>query len=193
MSDLAQVARNHGFRFWGKYSFRKLPYEIKAFDIFKSTKSKRVKSLLEKKEVEKGIRFQIFDFHDFKDFGTKKTTIVYLSSDKFDFPEFIIRPKDMVEKVGGIFLRQAIFEHRPDVTDVYTVKSWDIDHIEYLMNDSVLDIMMEEKRMIIEGRFNHLIFYKKNKMIEANKIMDFFEQCVQISKLMLEDNANDYV
>lgn len=193
ISDLGQVARNHGYRFWGKYSYRKLPYEIKSFEIFQSKKDKRVKSLLEKYNPDTCVKSQVFDFHDFKEFGTKKTTIVYLHSEDYEFPEFIIRPKDVMEKVGGLFLRQDIFQHRPEVTDIYTVKSWDMDHTEYLLNDSVLDILMEEKKLVIEGRFNHLIFYQKNKLVNPTELIAFHEQCVQISKLMLEDNANDYV
>ena len=193
VSDLAQLSRKQGFRFWKNYSFRRLPYEIKSFGLFKGKNQKRLRSLLEKVDTEKGIKYQIFDFHNYKDYGTKKTTAIYISSETFDFPEFEVRPKDISEKLTGLFLRQDIFNHFPKFTDAYTVKSLELDHMEYLMSNEVLEILLKEEKMIMEGKHNHLILHKKNDLLEPNELIPFFEKCKRITELMLEDNSNDFV
>lgn len=193
-SDLQQIADKHGFRYKKKFQNDRLDIEIKAFELFKGKKRKRLRNYLSKKDEVIDGQISLFDFNRDSDVGKKITTCVLIQSAYLNLPKFIVRPKKTTEKLGELFFnkRDGLYAY-PYFNRMYALHSIDIEAMQHLFTHQMVDRMVHATNLWLEGNENYLLLYEKNKLKSPQKLIPFYELGRELVDIMLYDNSDDFV
>lgn len=193
-ADLKQFADKHGFRFKKKYHNERLDIEIKAFDLFKGKKRKRVRNFLTRPDERIDGRISMFDFNKDTDFGKKVTTCVLIRSSYLRLPKFIIRPKKTTEKLTELFVHRDVgLSGYPFFNRTYAIQTADVAPLEAFFTQKLVDLMVKTPHLWLEGNLDYLLLYDKNKPKSPDELLTFYDLGREIVDLMLYDNSDDFV
>lgn len=193
-SDLQQVAEKQGFRYKKKFQNDRLDIEIKAFDLFKGKKRKRLKNYLSKKDDTINGQISLFDFNKDSDVGKKITTCVLIQSAYLNLPKFIVRPKKTTEKLSEFFLSKEVgLVGFPFFNRKYAIRCLDLEAIQHLFTQQLVNLMVNDKNLWLEGNEDYLLLYEKNKLKSPETLIPFYDFGREMVDIMLYDNSDDFV
>lgn len=160
------------------------------FKLFDRGKSKRIRNVLYQEHPMLEFRLHIFDYHFRMGSGNTqhdyKQTVFFLRSKKLGLPQFWMKPEQFFHKVGE-FLRLTSdidFEEHPDFSKQYRLKSTDEDYLRATMDDDILHFFTINKSWCLEGVNYYLVFYKNDKLISPDEIVDFYQKGLHLAKLL---------
>jgi hypothetical protein len=168
---------------------RLLPF-LEDFKLFRRGRRKKIRNLMSYRHPMLEFQAHIFDYR-FK-IGAGNTTryyhqtVFFIRSKKLGLPAFFLRPESLFHKFGEFLqLRKDIdFEAFPDFSKQYELNGNDEDYIRATMNDQVLHFFTVNKNWTLEGVNYYLIFYKKNRIIPASKIKDFYQKGLHLANIL---------
>jgi len=194
LSDLMQFAEKNDFGFKKRIPFSNLDYELKAFELFKGKGRKKVRNILKRKSKTLQARIHLFDFKFQNDFRTTKTSCLLIESDLFQLPQFMIRPKKTTEKITGLFsAKDIITDQYPSFARAFTLVGVEKEQILYLITQKLVDVLMVEQHLTLEGHKKYLLLYEKNKLKETEDILPFYDLGLDLTHILLFDKSNEFV
>ena len=111
-----------------------------------------------------------------------------------DLPAFRVRPKNVLNKLGELFLQtDNMFDDYPEFLEKYKVTGNNTSDIKYAIKPEVIDFLNHKLNWCMEGNGPYLIIYQKNKRQRINNLMHFYKQGAQVCRWMLFSDKNDYV
>lgn len=193
VQNLAQLAREHQFRFTNRVEFGRQPTLLKEFDAFRKKGTKRFIGVMEQAmEGAKGtLRF--YDFLNTKDLETKTQSIVEIHCEDIFVDHFKIEPKSNFAKMKGFFISDNL--DFPDLTTFnsqFQISSSNEDGTTPLTRKA-LQLMEEFPGIRLEAEGHYFLFYYSKKEMSLSEIIptvDFGEEFV---KLLSFDREDDYV
>lgn len=166
-----------------------LPF-LEDFRLFRRGRRKKIDNLLTYQHPMLDFQAHIFDYR-FKTGGGNSTrhhlqTVFFIRSKKLGLPAFFLRPESIFHKFGEFLkLRKDIdFEAFPEFSKQYELQGADEDYIRAMMSDQVFHFFTINKNWSLEGVNYYLIFYKKNRIIPASKIKDFYEKGLHLAHIL---------
>ena len=194
--QLKKVAEEMGVPLRKKIRFSDLPIGLDRFTIFQKKTFKRIKNIFKLQDPQVPGNLLLFDFtYTHKDdLEFKRTTILILNSVELDLPYFHLKPKNMMRKLGGLFVAETDdFERFPRFSKDYHVVGKDREAILYAIKPEVLEFLSEEKGWTIEGGGRFLLCYKKHKTQKPGQMIAFAEASLDLCNWMMNSQTNDFV
>lgn len=173
-----------------------LPF-LEDFRLFRRGRRKRIQNLLTYQHPMLDYQAHIFDYR-FKTGAGNSTrhhlqTVFFIRSKKLGLPAFLLRPESIFHKFGEFLkLRKDIdFEAFPEFSKQYELRGEDEDYIRASMNKQALHFFTINKNWTLEGVNYYLIFYKKNRIIPASKIKDFYQKGLHLAQILEAEDLSE--
>jgi hypothetical protein len=116
-----------------------------------------------------------------KNSSTHKQTFFIIQSPKIKLPVFKLQPENVLHKIGNLFGQHDIdFENYPQFSKQYHLKGQDETVIRALFSDSLINYFEGHPGLTVEANDSNFLFYRGSKLIQPEKLQDFFHQGCEI-------------
>ncbi len=195
VAELGQVARENNFKFKKREQFSEQKYRLKAFQLFKGKKAKRIKGILYDEKQSFPLRARMYDYIYYSDSKKKKTTVIEIISSKLDLSRFEIRPKGALKRMTEMFVAgEKIFADSIAFHAEYELLSLQNDDLRFELNEQALDLIASKKGIRIEGEGEYLLMYHKNKQIPAIELMHEYDFMLELMDCLISGySGEEYV
>jgi len=194
VEEMRQIARANKFRFKNREKFAQQDYLLKSFSLFKGKKDKRLKGILMKEELAFNADIRVYDYWYFGDFKKRKTTVFEVKCAEFDFPNFEIRTKGILNKMSELVLtKDKVFPNATDFHNAYEIVTDDSEGLEAELNLQSLDFILDKKDMQVEGDGDYLLVYFLYKQIPAREIMEEYEDVLDFIDVIFKRDEGEFV
>lgn len=159
------------------------------FKLFQIGMKKEVRNYLHKKEEAEKLEISIFDYHYVVSTGNSTVpfsqTVFFIQSKTLGLPQFLLKPEHFFHKIGTYLGMQDIdFESHPEFSDQYLLKGEDEELIREKIDENFRSFFTIEKNWTLEGVGYFMIFYKKNKILPAEQISEFYTKGRKVYDLL---------
>lgn len=193
-ADFSQFAKRYGLAYQKKRPIKEIDYDLRDTNIFKGKKRKTIRNFCSQNIPSIGGKLQLFDYTHFPDSGKKQTTVVLFETAEFNFPAFLLRPKRTIEKLGSLFKRSKVeFHENPLFNEAYIFSSAAKDRVKPLIQKAILDLLISENHLSVEGKGPYLMIYEKNKLQPMEKLLTFYEDAIEIADLFHREPPGEFV
>lgn len=183
--SLARFASENEFLFSKREPFGEQMTVLRNFEIFKGKGVKRFIGIVKipsREGIEAEIRF--YDSLKTKDLETKSTSILELSVPNFIGESFRIKPKNAAAKIFSPSISKspsARFKKRFKVEGNVEISS------------TIKILMLENPQLTVEGFRDTFLFYRRNKTIELNQILQFTDLAEEFVSHLESSYEDDFV
>lgn len=113
-----------------------------------------------------------------------RQTVILFESDQLQLPRFIIRPENLLDKIGSVLGHKDInFEVYPNFSKRYLLRSDNEEAVRKIFTDPTIAYYEEHPGLSTEGDGNRLIFYCGSRVVSVDKIQSFIQQGYDIFNL----------
>jgi len=178
-------AMQMGFSFSDEV-IKKLPEHLAKFHLFSQGHRRRITNLMESQRQQSKI--SIFDYQYTTGGGrnshTWRQTVILFESDRLHLPMFSLRPEKLFHKIGKVFgYRDINFEHRPEFSNKFLLKSQDEEMIRKIFLDDILSFFENHPKLCAEGMEKRLICYYGSKRCKPEELTQFLDTGIQLLNL----------
>lgn len=166
-----------------------LPF-LEDFRLFRRGRRKRLLHLMEELHPMLDYKVHLFDYRFQVGRSNHRRvynqTVFFIRSKKLGLPAFHMRPESLFHNLGEwLRLRSDIdFSDFPAFSRQYELQGEDEDYIRSSMKEEVLRFFTQQKNWYLEGVNYYMILYKKNKLIPAQEIREFYKVGLYLSKIL---------
>lgn len=193
-ADFSQFAKRYNLTYQKKFPFKDFDFELRDTFLFTGKKRKVVRNFSNQALSTLPGSLQLFDYFYYPDSGKKSTTVALLESATFNFPSFLIRPKRTIEKLGSLFVKNKVeFKENPVFNQAYVFTSASKNTVKPLIRKELLDLLLTENHLWVEGKGPFLLVYEKNKLQPMDKLLSFYEDVLELAELINRDPPGDFV
>lgn len=109
---------------------------------------------------------------------THSQTVIFFQATDLSLPEFEVRPEHVFHKIGKVFGYKDInFDSHPQFSKQYLLRGPNEDAIRNYFDLDRLDFIETlGKRISLEARHDHMIFYRPGKRIKPDAIREFMAE-----------------
>lgn len=193
-ADFSQFAKRYRLTYQKKRPIKEIDYDLRDTNIFKGKKRKTIRNFCTQAVPNIAGKLQLFDYSHYPDSGKKQTTVVLFETGEFNFPAFLIRPKRTIEKLGGLFRKGKVeFNESPLFNQAYVFSSVAKDRVKPLIQKALLDLLITENDLTVEGKGPYLMVYEKNKLQPMERLLTFYEDAIEIADLLNREPPGEFV
>jgi hypothetical protein len=136
-----------------------------------------------------GVAGSLFDYTYVTGSGKTRSehhqTVVILSLPTLSLPAFVLKPENVLHKVGSAFGMQDIdFPQAPNFSKRFLLRGAQEHAVRAAFKPSVLSFFERHEGMSAEGRGNHLIYYRAGRAQQPIDIRGFMRQGCELAKLL---------
>ncbi len=194
LSEMMQFADKNGFEFKKRIPFAKMDYELKSFKFFKGKGNKKVRNVMQRDSKALKAEIFLFDYTFQNDYKKTSSTCIILESELFKLPKFRIQPKKKGSFFSRFFSRKTnLGLEYPEFDKSFLLTGLEDDYIPFFLTPQLVDLMLSEPTLTIEGHKKYLLIYEKNKVKAIEDLLPFYDLGLDMSHILLFDNSNDYV
>jgi len=136
-----------------------------------------------------GFPVSVFDYSYVVGYGrsqrTCAQTVAAFSKMGLQMPDFAMEPKGLMGKIGEVFTHKNInFEHCPEFSRNYQLRSSDQDRTRELFNPALLSFLESldrKKNWSLEGSADRLIIYHAGKKSKPQELLFFLEEATALA------------
>lgn len=119
-----------------------------------------------------------------KNSSTKTQTVLLFDSSKATFPDFELRPENLLDKIGSAFGSKDIdFESYPKFSKQYLLKGSDELSIRAAFTDSVIFFFEGNLGLCLASNHGQFLFYRAGKLVKPSDVSSFLQQGYDIYSL----------
>lgn len=119
--------------------------------------------------------------------GGAYQTAVYMRSNLFEFPKFLLKPEGMSHKIAALFGREDInFPGNPAFSDSYYLKGENESQIRALFNPAVLTFFEKHDGLTIETNENEIIIFKYRDLAKREQFTEYVDRAIGFIDLFTE-------
>ena len=178
---IKQLAATMGFDY-REHPQTYLPNTIWQFDLFNKGRNRRLKHLIQGTQEEAIVSVSDYQYTT----GTQKNrtthnqTVVFIESDRFNLPNFLLIPENIFHKVGNVFGYKDIdFDSHPEFSSQYLLKGTDEESIRSLFHDGILNIYQRHPGTSTEGLDTLLIYYRKGQRFKPDQWQNLLNEAIE--------------
>ena len=178
---IKQLAATMGFDY-REHPQTYLPDTIWQFDLFNKGRNRRLKHLIQGTQEEAIVSVSDYQYTT----GTQKNrtthnqTVVFIESDRFNLPNFLLIPENIFHKVGNVFGYKDIdFDSHPEFSSQYLLKGTDEESIRSLFHDGILNIYQRHPGTSTEGLDTLLIYYRKGQRFKPDQWQNLLNEAIE--------------
>lgn len=191
--DLEQLAMEYEFKFSKREPLGQQVSQIKGFELIKKKGTSRLLGIIEGDLIEGEGILRAYDFLRTQDLETMTTTVIEIYSESVRVDYFKISPKGFFSGAMKMFKRYPKpFPKEKAFHKQFIIQSKSR-HLETILTPELMDLMLDEPDLTMEGYGSYFIFYKKNKTLPVLEIMPnvaYAEECVG---LLARGESSGYV
>lgn len=136
-----------------------------------------------------GLQISIFGYQYTVGFGrnsrTYKQTVLSIECTSTVLPEFVLRPENLMHKIGQIFGYKDIdFESSYTFSDSYLLQGDNEDEIRKIFTNDVLSYFASNLGLSVESKNNLLLFYRDSKRCNPKEIERFCSEGRELHKVI---------
>jgi hypothetical protein len=182
---LKQMAQSMDFTFLEKGE-SSIQWTFGGFELFSRGYSKKYTNVLSGRFH--NLPVLIFDYQ-YTTGGGKNTqvwkqTVLALESDKLHLPKFLLRPENLLDKIGSALGHKDIdFETYPEFSKRYYLRSTNEEGVRKLFSERVVKYFEEKPGLSAEGDGTKLIKYRVSKFIPAENLQTFLQEGYELYTL----------
>jgi hypothetical protein len=191
-TSMMQFAQKHKMKFSKRLKYEALDVDIKFFEVFKKKASRKITNIVSSTLPDIG-DFQLFDCSVRTDAGKSLSTCLLYKVKSLDLPLFIIRPKRSSEKIGHLFVQKPKQEIDRDFGKHFILNTEDIEAVEPLLTEDLITLLVEDRKISIEGNGHYVMIYKKNKLADLKDLPGFIQTGHDLVDNILFDDSKEYV
>ncbi len=185
---LDKVAYELGMKFSPKDEWGLINY-LGDFKLFRRGFGKRISNIMHRQDNMLNLNVNIFDYRYTISTGKSarvfKQTVFFVQSRSLGLPHFFMRPENLFHRIGELLGMQDIdFEEFPTFSQNYLLRGDDEDYIRASVNEPFLRFFSLEKNWYLEGVNYYLIFYRRNRRLEPEKIKEFYQKGMKIYEML---------
>jgi len=189
---MREIAVHHHFDFVERERFGTQAHSLKRFRLFYGKRGKRLKGVLYKSEQNSSLKTRIYDYVYFGDSKNRVSTVFEFYLPQWTFSEVLIRPKDSLLKLKGLFGKpMVIFPELTEFHKKYHIRARVSENLKYELNEEFLDLMSEQKKIWIEINGSFVIFYFKQKPVKISQIMEQYEFIQDLLDALVHGHSDD--
>jgi len=191
--DLEQLAMENEFKFSKREPLGEQMSRIKGFELTKKKGSSRLLGILEGEMIDGEGVLRAYDFMRTQDLETYTTTVIEICSDIVSVDYFKIVPRGFMSGAKKLFKKYPKpFPNNKAFHKQFFVESKSI-HLESTLNPAIMDLMMEEPKLTVEGYGSFFIFYKRHKTLPVLDIMPKVAFAEEFISLLSQGERSGYV
>jgi len=185
---IEQIAPEMGFNYLRDDKTFTLQLEAQGkFDLFKKGRSRKASNILRSKR--RDFEVTLFDHQYTTGSGrssqTHHQTVALFSLENAQLPQFILRPRNLLDHVAAKFKRMEIdFSHRLDFSKKYLLRGSDETAIKRVINDPVLTFFEQQEKLSSEADGNQLLIYRSGHRVKPEELPAFLDKSTQALELM---------
>jgi hypothetical protein len=170
----------HDLQYLDKDEYGVIGY-LKEFELFgRSPSSKGISNLCHRKSHSLDYEVNMFDYKYTIMVGktpvTYRQTIYFVNSKSLDLPIFMMKPENLMHRLGTYFgIDDIDFEDYPVFSDTYLLKGEDEDYVRHHFDDKILKFFSNTTGWTIEASNFYLLFYRDKELIPVEELSDFFK------------------
>lgn len=180
-------ARTQGFDFKKKVSPDVLPSELKKMDYFNGKKKLLIKGFIYKSIEPHPVNLHIYDLVNRREIGSKTTTSFLYYCPELKLPQFSIKPRGGISKIGSIFTGTEWAEYHPEFDKEFIVSSQNMNYLRMAMTTQFTDVMLNIKNYIVEGLGNYMLIYRPNHITDIIHMDNVYEAGLELIDIILTD------
>jgi hypothetical protein len=156
-----------------------LPPEMAAqFELFGQGRRQKVSNLMFAESD--NVRMSLFDYcftiGSGKHARTIHQTVLYLQSADMHLPQFVLRPENLLHKIGSVFgFKDIDFESHPRFSKMFLLRGNNEPAIRHVFTPEVLTFFEEHSGVCVEASEQQLLLYRAGKRIPPAKLREFLE------------------
>lgn len=193
LDELKHFARSKGFQMKRKVKTTGLHLDIQGMNFFEGKKRKTIKGYLYKKDNEYNSLNQIFDYYYAGDLGTYTTSIFLYNCTALSLPQFNIKPKGSLSKLGNIFSWTEWSDVNRNFDKDYVIESKDMNYMRMMITTQFTDVMLRLGDFTLEGKGDYLVLYKKHTKADIVDMDNIYDYGLEILDIILNDHSNEMV
>jgi hypothetical protein len=176
--ELSQLAQSINFRFNEKDD-SSVQTAFGGFNLFTHGHSKKLTNVLTGRWH--NIPVLVFDYQYTTSNGEHsqvwKQTVMGIESDKLHLPQFLLRPENLLDKIGNALRHKDIdFEANPVFSKLYFLRGNNEELIRRLWSGQALKYFEDNPGLILEGDGTKFIKYRKSKLVSSENIQTFMQE-----------------
>jgi len=191
--DLEQLAMEHEFQFSKREPLGTQLSQIKGFDLIKKKGTSRLLGILEGEMIDGEGLLRAYDFMRTQDLETYTTTVIEICSDVVDVDYFKITPRGFLSGAKKLFKKYAKPFPRIKAFHKQFFVETKSPQIESTITPDVMNLLLEEPDLTVEGCGAFFIFYKKNKTLPVLEIMPKVAFAEEVVNLICKGESSGYV
>jgi hypothetical protein len=179
---LQQLALSLHFTFYPKGE-GSVQGTFEGFDLFSRGYAKKFTNLMTGRF--RNLSVSIFDYQYVTGGGKNahlwKQSVIALESAQLNLPEFILRPENLVDKIGHAFGKKDIdFDTCPQFSKQYFLRGSSEELVRRLFSERALRYFEENPGQCVEGDGNRLIIYRSSTLIPAENMQTRMQESYDI-------------
>mgnify|MGYP001765424946 CR=1 FL=1 len=157
------------------------------FELFSKGRSRKAMNILRSKR--KDYEVTLFDYRYTTGSGrssqTHYQTIALFSLESSEFPQYILRPRSLLDKVVAKFgMKEIDFSQRPEFSKKYIVRGNDETAIKRVINDAVQTHFKQQNKLTSEANGNQFLIYRTDYRVKPEELRTFLENATQVLELI---------
>ena len=180
--NLQAVAEEMGLKFVSRAD-EEFQHRVSDFKLFNKGHRRKILNIVVGETDD--FDLTIFDYHYTTGGGQHqqrhKRCVALMESPTLTVPVFTMRPESMFDKLGSIVGLQDIdFDDHPEFSNLYLLKGDDEQQIRDFMDDSILTLMANKKKLCVEANPGRIIVYYSNRPPKADQLKSLFAEALEI-------------